>query len=245
MFNSLRNCIRAWKTINAPSHVLDWITNGIPLLFNEIPNSIHIPNKRFCRTESEFIDKEISRLLKSGCIRSVTEKPYIVSPIKCVPKKGPTGDKLRLIVDLRYLNDHIDCDTFSQEGIDTVCNIIKSEDHMVTIDFEKGFHHVAINKDFHDYLGIYHKGVYYVYQSLCFGLKCSPYYFHKILRPVVEFLRNNDLRIVLYVDDCLLMSTIDKVTDHTDFMLYIHSQIWVGELITVNVAYNLKIINVI
>lgn len=225
MYNSLRKHINAWKTIDAPDHVLSWIDKGVPINFSEQPESAHLPNKKFSKTESDFIDKEISRLLESGSIRRVLEKPYIVSPIKCVPKKGPPGDNLRLIVDLRYVNEHIECATFSHEGIDTVCNFIQSGDFMVTVDFEKGFHHVPVHKDYHEYLGIYHKGVFYVYQSLCFGLKCSPYYFHKILRPVVEFLRSNDLRLVLYVDDCLLMCSKSQITDHSDFVLHTFSDL--------------------
>jgi len=219
MYNSLRSCLTAWKSIDAPDYVLDWIKQGVPLVFSQEPQPAHFPNRKLSFKESNFVDTEISKLLKNGSIRRCHIKPYVVSPISCVPKKGPPGDDLRLIIDLRYLNEHILCPSFAQEGIDTVSELIGCADLMVTADFEKGFHHVPVNINYQKYLGFYHKGVFYVFQVLCFGLKCSPFYFNKVLRPVVQFLRNNGLRIVLYVDDCLLMSSSSSVTDHCDFML--------------------------
>ena len=220
MYNSLRNNIASWERIGTPDYVLHWIQEGVPLIFDTKPKQFEFPNKTFNAKHSTFIDQEISRLLKSGCIKRSISKPHVVSPMKCVPKKGSPGEDLRLIVDLRYVNEHIICPTFSQEGIDTVCNNIVPGDYMITADFQKGFHHVPIVESCQPFLGIYHKGVYYVFTCLVFGLKCSPYYFYKVLRPVVEYLRSNDLRLVLYVDDCILLASEKHITDHSDLLLH-------------------------
>ena len=54
---------------------------------------------------------------------------------------------------------------------------------------------------------------------LPFGVKSAPYYFNKILRPVVKFLRENGIRNALFVDDFLFMIKMFQLTDHRDFAL--------------------------
>ena len=52
---------------------------------------------------SSFITEEVNILSKRGYISKAPGRPFCVSPISCVPKKG---GKLRLITDLRILNGH-------------------------------------------------------------------------------------------------------------------------------------------
>ena len=122
MYSTLANAVQAWTNIDALSHVISWITNGVPIVFKDsVPAPCHIPNPVFSKRESEFIDTEVAELVCSGVLKRCKpgEVPYCVSPLKCVPKRN---NKLRLIVDLRYINQHVDIPTFTQEGIQTVAN---------------------------------------------------------------------------------------------------------------------------
>ena len=58
-----------------------------------------------------------------------------------------------------------------------------------------------------------------MWQVLPFGVKCAPYYFNKILRPVVEFFRVQNIRNSLFVDDFLIMMRKMFTTDHSEFVL--------------------------
>ena len=218
MFHKVRNSITQWKQIGSPEFVLSWISQGIPLDFVHTPPAFSLKNPRLTEKEALFVDQEIKDLKRCGAIRQCRpgEIPYCVSPIKTVPKKG---NQLRLIHDLREVNKYIVVPKFSNEGIDVVKNLIKCNDYMITVDLQSGFHHCHIKKEFQKYLGFYHKGFYYVWCVLPFGLKSSPYYFHKFLRPVVKYLRENNLRLVLYVDDCILMSPKKFCADHKDLLL--------------------------
>ena len=51
------------------------------------------------------------------------------------------------------------------------------------------------------------------------GLACSPYFFYKVLRPVVQYLRENGLRLVLYVDDALLLGSSECIQAHKELMI--------------------------
>ena len=86
------------------------------------------------------------------------------------------------------MSEHYYCETpkFSYSDINSVIELVKTEDHLVTLDIKSGFHHLKVNQDFTDYLGFCFEGVYYKFVVLVFGMNASPYFFHKTLRPLVE-----------------------------------------------------------
>ena len=63
------------------------------------------------------------------------------------------------------------------------------------------------------------KGRMFVWQVLPFGLSCSPYFFAKTLRPVIQHLRQQGLRVMTYVDDFLLCSTPQDIDRHLSILL--------------------------
>lgn len=215
----LSSHLDAWKRIGAPAHVLQWIQEGIkiPFLDGIPPGSLYTNPYRLTDSETRFVRSEIAELLESGAIQQVYTRPHCVSPIKCVPKKS--GKKYRLITDLRLLNDHIDPPTFQQESINTVSQIVLAGDELVTFDLKNGFLHVPIHIDHRQYLGFEFEGRYFVWCVLPFGLCCSPYFFHKVVRPAVSFLREQHIRLSVYVDDGLVAARPSAIVDHRDFVL--------------------------
>ena len=211
----LSDHIDAWTRIGTSNTVLDWVSQGVPLTFVDKPSVFSQDNYVLTDKEVTFVDNEIQELLLSGAIRISETKPVCISPLKCVPKR----QTFRLIHDLRYVNKHLESVKFQYDGIETVCEYIQPLDELVTVDLKSGFHHVPVLKAHQKYLGFKWRSVWYVWQVLPFGLGCSPWYFYKVLRPVVQFLREQHLRVVLYVDDLILMSTDSQITDHKDFVL--------------------------
>ena len=166
--------------------------------------------------EISFVKTELHKLEINGAIRRVQSKPMCVSPIKCVRKKN---GKYRLVTDLRLLNSCIDTPSFQNEGINTVSSTVRHGDYLVKTDLKDGFFHIPVHPLYYTYLGFEFQRQWYVWCVLPFGLSCSPYFFHKCLRPIVTFLREQGIRVVLYVDDCLIAASKSFVTDHRDFVL--------------------------
>ena len=113
MFNSLKRSVCAWDQIDASQCVLSWITNGVPIVFGaKDPEPCFVPNPHFPKKEIEFVDKEIHDLVAYGVIKrfETGTVPHCISPIKYVPKRN---GKLRMVVDLRYVNNYIDVPKFS------------------------------------------------------------------------------------------------------------------------------------
>ena len=221
--NSLFPNIQFWEHIGASQTVIDWIKNGIPVTFNSEP-CFELPNHKLTPIQSDFVNNELKNLLKWGVIARSTNKPICVSPLGVVPKKR---NKFRLILDLRQLNLHCEIPKFRYEDIGTVLDIIKPHDQFITADLQNGFYHLSIRPTDQKYFGFCWCGKYYVFCALPFGWKGSPYYFHKTVRPLIGYLRQSGIRITSYVDDFLILSHPDSISEHkTLFLKTIQSLGW-------------------
>ena len=136
-------------------------------------------------------DISLTRLLLLDAIEPCNTKPKCVSPISVVPKKN---NKNRLIIDLRVLNGVCDPPKFVNEDIRPVKRVINTNDDLATVDLKDGFLSVKVHPDYKDLLGFKWAGVYYRFIKLPFGLSLSPYFFTKVLRPVVKYLRSQGTR---------------------------------------------------
>lgn len=206
----------AWQRINSPQHVIDWISDGVPIVFSRHPMTFDLPNRHFSTKENSLISHELERLRQLCAIEECIRKPRCISPINIVPKKD---NKYRLVINLRLLNSHCDAPKFSNEDIRVVKQLIRVQDDLATIDLKDGFLHVPVEESCRDYLGFRWCDKFYRFTKLPFGLALSPYYFSKIIRPIIVYLRSQGIRVVAFVDDFLLMSEPSCFTDHLDQVL--------------------------
>ena len=209
----LRDHLQTWRDIGANDTILDWIEYGIHIPFVNEPQSFEQQNHTLNAKESNFVDNELSDLLLVNAIERLDYRPKCVSPLGVVPKKN---NKLRLIHDLRVLNDCCRPSGFQYEDIRSVSKCVQAGDSLITLDIKNGFHHVSVHESDRDYLGFCWRGVYYRWCVLPFGLSCSPYFFGKCLKPVVKYLRSLGIRLVLYVDDFLVIARDADIVSHRD-----------------------------
>ena len=217
MAASIASCAQHWKDMAAPNQIIKWVTEGVPVPFESQPPSFDLPNRPLSAVQWDFVNNEIATLLFSGAIERCNYQPVCVSPIFCVPKKG---NKLRLILDLRLLNAACTRLGYKNEDIKLAADLVQKDDQMITVDITNGFHHVLIRPQDRDYFGFCWRHVYYRWRVLPFGWTCSPYYFCKILRPLMSYLRTNGLRTMIYVDDILLCAPTRLMSDHKDLLLH-------------------------
>ena len=199
----LTDNVNNWIDIDSPQYVLDWLTSGVKIPFIFEPTPFRINNGLLSKAHSNFARDKIQHLVQCGFLKRY-DNPICVSPICVVPKKNK---KFRLIVDLRHLNSICDAKKFQYEDINTVIELIEPGDFMITVDIKDGFYHIPVSESHQTYLGIHFEGVHYVWTVLPFGLCASPYFFTKTIRPIITYLRSQGLRITVYVDDFLLLSS--------------------------------------
>lgn len=133
-----------------------------------------------------------------GTIMPVSERPFFVSPLGVVPK---AQDKLRLILDLRFLNQCLQVPKFKYESIRLITEFCLPHDFIFTVDLKAGYHHIDIFEPHWKYLGFYWQGQYYVFTQLPFGLAPACYVFTMVMRQLTKSWRQLGYRLIHYIDD--------------------------------------------
>ncbi len=72
-------------------------------------------------------------------------------PLGVVPK--PHSDKLRLVVTMRYVNDHLVKRVFKLEGLSDIADMANKGDYSLFYDLTSGYCHVALHPDSRHFVG--------------------------------------------------------------------------------------------
>ena len=213
---SLRNCVDEWRAIGAPANVIQWIEHGVQIPFMKVPTEpVEFKNRKFNKTEVQYLDKEIQELCDLKCIVKCEVRPFIVSPINLVPKKDGS---FRIVTDLRHLNSLCKPNKFLYEDISDVLNVVKPGDKLVTLDIKNGFYHIPVCENHRQFLGFQYKGIYYKWAVCPFGANFSPYFFCKTVRAVIQYLRRY-IRTVAFVDDFIACEKDSLIEEHKTFLV--------------------------
>jgi len=93
---------------------------------------------------------------------------------------------------------------------------------MLKIDLKEAYSVVPICKKHRKCLRFTWAGRLYEYTALPFGLAECPRLFTKIMKPVVGLLRRLGIRLIIYLDDILLIAdSIEKLEIHRDSTIYL------------------------
>jgi hypothetical protein len=191
-----------WKRRVSNPTVISWISEGAPIPFHRSPRPFHLQNRPTPKVQREFITQEIEKLLTQGTIKE-SQQATCISPIGVVPKKN---GKMRMIVDMRMVNQHIRAPKFSMEDIRKLQPLLLAGDWMTTIDLKDGFHHVPIRENHQQFMGMQWQGKTYVWTHLMFGMSASHFLFTKTLREAVTLIRKAGIKVNVYMDDFLIMA---------------------------------------
>ena len=213
---SLASYIHCWQDLVTDNDFLSLLKDGVRLPLKQEPPSIDCNNYYMPITYAAFVTSEIAELLASGAIEKCQSRPHCISPITYVPKKG---NRLRLVIDLRKLNEHIQTPSFKYEDINIVLDQIQQGDKLISLDLRNGFQHVLVHPADRNLLGFRWQNIWYRFCVLPFGLSCSPYFFCKILCTVSNFLREHSMWICIYMDDILLMAKPADIMQHHEMLL--------------------------
>lgn len=213
---SLSEKFHEWSHVTNNGYILDWIKRGVPLPFTTTPNTFEESNKKFSAVELAFLRQEIPKLLENSCIEVNNVKPTCVSPIQTAPK---ADGSFRLIADLRKINSCCVKKSFINENIEQVLEILNPNDKVVSVDIKNCFYHVLVAPEYRQFLGFKFENQYYVWRVLPFGHCQSPFYSSKILRPVIQYLREHNVKTVCYVDDFIIADNDANIHKSMNFVL--------------------------
>jgi len=199
----LKNNILFWKNdLKASQYILDIITDGYVIPLIQHPPSFYAKNNKSSLKHQNFVDEAIHNLLQNNCIEELTSRPYCCNPLTV----AENNTKLRLVLDLRHVNEFVKYTKFKYEDLNTFAKIFDKNDFFTTFDLKSGYHHVDIHPEHRKFLGFewtFSNGVtrYFQFAVLPFGLTSACYAFTKILRHFISKWRGVGIKSVIYLDD--------------------------------------------
>ena len=110
----LKERLDFWKEIGASNWVIKILSQGYALPFTSEPEPSIFRNNFSALHNADFVTKEILDLLDSGRVREVNlSEVHTLNPLSV----ADNGEKLRLILDLRYINKFLQVPNFKCEDI--------------------------------------------------------------------------------------------------------------------------------
>ena len=203
-----------WTELTDDQEILD-IVSGYQLDFSEIPHQQKPPTPfNLSEEEERLVDLEVEKLLRKGAMEEVEPcENQFLSNIFTIPKKG--GER-RPVVDMRDLNNFIEPVHFKMEDLSHLPSVLRRGDFMCKIDLKDAYQTIPIAKKSRIYLRFLWRGRLYQFTCLPFGLRSSPRIFTKVLKPLLVYLRALGIRLLVYLDDILIMAaTPELCLEHT------------------------------
>ena len=205
----LASFVDAWKVLTEDLWVLNTIA-GYQISFKEVPmQAQRPPEARFSKEQEVLLRAEIDTLLQKGATLPQVHNPEgFYSTLFLVPKKN---GQMRPVINLKQLNQWMDTPHFKMEGISTLRDLLRAGDWMVKVDL----------KD-QQYLRFTADSKCYQFPCLPFSLSCAPWTFTKVMKPLMALLRAWGIRIIIYIDDMLiLVESREAAMQHLEVLIFL------------------------
>ena len=164
---------------------------------------------------SDFVGEERSGG-DSGSLR-FGDCEWFYSTLFLVPK---SEGRMRPVINLKSLNFWVRPQHFKMEGIHTLREIVAQDDWLAKLDLKDAYFTVPIDQEHRMFLRFVVDQVPYQFTCLPFSLSCAPWAFTKVLKPVAAFLRGLGVRLIVYIDDMLVIGKSPAETrDHVEALI--------------------------
>ena len=205
-----------WKTITEDQWVLRTV-QGFLIPFREEPRQVCAPQPcRFSEDQMKLLREEVSSLLGKGAVVTVEPAASEEGFYSTLFTEG----RMRPVINLKALNFWVHPQHFKMEGIHTLREIVAQDEWLAKLDLKDAYFTVPIHRDHWKFLRFMVDQVRYQFTRLPFGLSCAPWAFTKVLKPVSAFLRSVGVRLIVYIDDILVIGkTPDEVQNHVEALI--------------------------
>ena len=195
--------VKNWQVLTNNPEILE-IVSGLKVPFMGEPQQIRPPHQaKMNREQSAMIDQEIQAMLRKGAVHEVNyQKGQFLSNLFLVKKKDGGN---RPVINLKQLNAFISYQHFKMEGLHLLKEMMQEKDYMCKIDLKDAYFCLPLHPTHRKYVRFQWEGRIYEFLPLCFGLGPAPRIFTKLLKVPIALLRRLNIRIIIYLDDMLIM----------------------------------------
>ena len=143
-------------------------------------------------------------MIEKGAIQAVAPcKGEFISTLFLVPKKS---GGFRPVINLKPLNQFVEKIHFKMENIQTAIESLNYGDYMVSLDLKDAYFSVPIFPPHRKYLRFLWNNIRYEFTCLPFGYSLAPRVFTKIFKPILASLRFKGIRLIIFIDDILIIA---------------------------------------
>ena len=150
-------------------------------------------------------------MLAKGAIEFApkTKNPQqFISTMFLVPKKG---GQFRPVINLKALNQFVRPQHFKMESIQMLKDLFRPGDWLAKVDLKDAYLTIPIHHDHRAFLRYQHNDRVFQFACFPFGLSSAPWVFTKTLLPAIALLREMGLRLIVYIDDILVMAESEEI----------------------------------
>ena len=205
-FLSVRQALPLWGQICSDQELLRAIEKGVHLPLHSIPRPLYraAPKSQEQELENHVLDS-VARGVCTEVSPEAAARTRFWVPIKGVPKRD--SGKLRLITEFPALNQCYPCEKYKPDSWKTVQQLVSNPNLTwgLTLDLKDFFHHLSLDSRAQRWARFWLRGRPYQCLGLPFGLKSSPFWAHRLAKPLIAWARGKGWQIAWYVDDLLLL----------------------------------------
>lgn len=190
------------------------------------PRSYHLPEghdemllQKFTNSTrwKEVSDTELHQLQQ--------QEEVIFHPAFLVKKNVPGGhepnnpEHWREVIDCKAVNQVTDVDKIKLENLSDVAELLQPNDFMMQFDLKQGYFHIPLQPSSTAKFAVKHSNRTFLPTGMVFGWRPAPAVFTRILRGPMKILRSLGIRVVIYLDDLLLMAPRRLILQHGKIIL--------------------------
>lgn len=202
VYVTMKAALPRWLQLGVSSWVADTIRDGVMIEWRELPTSFRSPEYSLSAEDTEFLRGEIQRGLDNMYIEEVTD-PDEIERLVCVSSAfvAHTAQKLRAVYDYKHINSFTETASCKYETLPELAQSLRPNDALLTWDVKDAYHHLTLREEDRTYLAFRCLGRFFQPITMPFGLAPAPLTWTKVMRPIVQVLREKGFRMKAYVED--------------------------------------------
>lgn len=202
VYETMKAALPRWLQLGVSSWVADTIRDGVKIEWREQPTPFRSPEYPLNKEDTEFLRGEIQRGLDNVYIEEVTDLDEI-EQLVCISSAfvAHTAQKPRAVYDYKHVNSFTDTASCKYETLPELAQSLRPNDALLTWDVKDAYHHLTLREEDRTFLAFRCLGRFFKPITMPFGLAPAPLTWTKVMRPVVQHLREKGFRMMAYVDD--------------------------------------------